>query len=70
MASSPSASVVTFSGGNSPASVYSKGSTILSPVPDISSALGGSVGFGAVGRRGSLSASLRARKRDSVHQTS
>lgn len=67
MASSPSASVVTFSGGNSPVGAYSKNSAILSHVPDISSALGGSTsGFGIVGRRGSLTASLRARKRDSV----
>jgi len=66
MAASPSAGAVTFGEANSPVGVHSKNPAILPPVPDISSALGGSVGFGVVGRRGSSSASLRARKRDSV----
>lgn len=67
MTSSPSASVVAFSGGNSPVGVYSKGPAILPHVPDISSALGGSTaGFSVLGRRASLTPSLRTRKRDSV----
>jgi hypothetical protein len=64
ISSSPGSSV-SFSGNNSPVSMRPKSPGIL-PVPDIGSALGGSL-FG-VGRRGSMNASLRSRnsKRDSV----
>lgn len=68
ISSSPGSSVMSFSGNNSPVSMRPKSPGIL-PVPDIGSALGGSLyGVGMVGRRGSMNASLRSRnsKRDSV----
>ncbi|KAF9448125.1 CBS-domain-containing protein [Macrolepiota fuliginosa MF-IS2] len=60
----PVSSSPTFSGGSSPVTLPPKSPVVL-PVPDIGSALGGSA-YGLVGRRGSLNAALRARKRESA----